>query len=168
MISTCLYLISVNKEQILMATTPDQLSIALENSQSAIFNTEEIIEEIFKKNTQNFVAGNWFARRLASISKVFGDAASYLDNARIALEEDYDIIFEKTMRENRAVWNLINPSEGNDSLDYTDWNDESASCILSKFKKCFGQKPSIWYDKSSKGIRGGNLGFSTVYIFVYN
>jgi hypothetical protein len=133
-VSTCIYLISINKDQIMKATTPEQLYIALDNSRSAIFNTEEIIEEIFNLNTQNFVAGNWFSRRLASISKSFGDAASYLDNARIALEEDYDLIFEKTMRENRVVWNLLHNEENEQIIDYNVWNDGTESSILSKFK----------------------------------
>ena len=86
-------------------------------------------------NTHNFVAGNWFARRLASVSKKFGDAASYLDNARIALEEDYDIVYEKTMRENRAVWKLLHPEDGQrELLEYTDWADNSPTSILNKFK----------------------------------
>lgn len=134
-VSTCLYLLSVNEEQIMLATTPEELSCALENSCSSKYNTEEIIDEIFNKNTHNFVAGNWFARRLASISKTFGDAASYLDNARIALEEDYDLVFEKTMRENKVVWELLNPEDGQkEALEYTDWVNNSPSSILNKFK----------------------------------
>lgn len=168
-VSTCLYLLNVNKEQILMTTTPYQLSIALDNSCSTKFNTEEIIEDIFNKNTHNFVAGNWFARKLASISKVFGDAASYLDNARISLEEDYDLIFEKVMRENKAVWSLVNPYDNMGELTYPDWHDETNSCIIAKFKNCFGKTPSERYSPPAKqGMRGGDLGFVTIYIFIYN
>ena len=167
-VSICLYLLNVNKEQIMLATTQDELACALNNSWWVKFETEEIILEIYDRNTKNFVAGNWFSRRLAGISKAFGDAASYLDNARISLEEDYDLIFEKTMRENKAVWSLINPNEGKELYDYIDWWDNSSSNILSRFKKQFGQKPSTQYEESKAGGRGGDLEFSTVYIYLYN
>ena len=170
MISACMYLINVNQEQILLASTAEELAIALDNSRSTIFNTEEIIEDIYNINTRNFVAGNWFARRLANISKVFGDAASYLDNARISLEEDYDLVFEKTMRENKAVWDMLYPDEDSkDNLDYNTWNDDTNESIMAKFKRFFGQAPSRWYQKDKpESVRGGNLQLSTIYIFVYN
>ena len=169
MVSTCLYIINANREQILLAKTPEQLAIALDNSRSVIFNTEEIVEEIYNINTKNFVAGNWFSRRLASVSKVYGDAASYLDNARISLEEDYDLIFEKTMRENRVIWNMLySDQEDKADLDYIVWSDEENS-ILSRFKQLFGQEPSREHNLNNKNaIKNGNLKFSTVYIFVYN
>lgn len=153
-----------------MANTPEELEIAIDNSRSVVFNTEEIIEEIFNINTKNFVAGNWFSRRLANISKVFGDAASYLDNARISLEEDYDLIFEKTMRENKVVWDMLYPDEeSKEVLNYNTWNDDSQECIMTKFKNIFGQRPSKWYkEDNSKKAKEGNLQFSTIYIFVYN
>ena len=168
-ISTCLYLINSNREQILLAKTPEQLETALDNSRSVVFNTEEIIEEIYNINTKNFVAGNWFSRRLASVSKVFGDAASYLDNARISLEEDYDLIFEKTMRENRVVWNMLySDDEDKADLDYIVWNEEENS-ILSRFKQLFGQEPSREHNLNNRNvIKNGDLKFSTIYIFVYN
>jgi hypothetical protein len=168
-VSTCLYLLSINEEQIKLATTPEELHWALENSWTAKYNTEEIIEAIFNKNTYNFVAGNWFTRRLASISKTFGDAASYLDNKRISLEEDYDLVFEKTMRENRAIWDLLNDEDGREMLEYPDWYSENSKSILSRFKDVFEQKPSMEYSSKAYGnAKTGNLELSTIYLFFYN
>lgn len=167
-ISTCLYLLRVNEAQIMLANTPDQLAVALENSSSTKFNTEEIMNDIYEMNTHNFVSGNWFSRRLSSISKSFGDAASYLDNARISFEEDLDLVFEKVMRENKVVWELLHPEDDKEVLDYTDWVGEKSS-ILSKFKNYFSLTPSQDYSSVQKGQpKEGNLEFVTVYIFVYS
>lgn len=167
-ISTCLYLLKVNEAQIMLANTPDQLACALENSSSTKFNTEDIMNDIYEMNTRNFVAGNWFARRLSSISKSFGDAASYLDNARISYEEDLDIVFEKVMRENKAVWELLHPVGENGDLDYDDWVGDKSS-ILTRFKEYFSQVPSHDYSSVKKGQpKAGNLEFEHVYIFVYS
>lgn len=153
----------------MLSSSPEELSCALENSCSAKFNTEEIIEAVYTKNTNNFVRGNWFSRRLASISKTFGDAASYLDNKRISLEEDYDLVFEKTMRENRAVWEMMNPQDEKDPIEYPDWYDKSSDSILSKFKRVFEQTPSMEYsNKTSGDSKNGNLDLSTIYVFFYN
>ena len=106
---------------------------------------------------------------MASVSKTFGDAASYLDNARISLEEDYDLVFEKTMRENKAIYELLYPEGEEDSLDYNDWIDETSTSIISKFKGAFGQVPSSKYTSADRGnSKAGHLEFSHVYIFIYS
>lgn len=167
-ISTCLYLLKVNEKQILISNTPEELSIALHNSCITKFDTEEIISDIYDLNDQNFAAGNWFSRRIESVSKTFGDAASYLDNSRISFEEDLDLVFEKTIRENRAVWGLLNSSGEEDVLDYHDWCLENSS-ILPRFKRKFGQTPSTLYTSTERGTpKDGNLEFDDVYIFVYS
>ena len=167
-VSTCLYLLNVNREQIFLSTTEEELAWALNNASSVKFDTEEIIADIFKRNSRNFDIGNWFNRKLSGLNRVYSDAASYLDNARNALEEDYDLIFEKTIRENKAVWNLLNSAEENAQLNFQDWDDTTNKWSLSKFKTIFGQKPSDQYEKSNIGGRGGDLEFSIIHLFIYN
>ena len=94
-VSTCIYLLNINSEQILMSVTEEELTWALNNSSTIKFDTEDIINDIFNKNSRSFDVGSWFARKLSGLNNAFNDAASFLDNSRNALEEDYDLVFEK-------------------------------------------------------------------------
>lgn len=78
------------------------------------------------------------------------------------------MVFEKTIRENRAVWELLHPAGEEEPLDYLDWFGEKSS-ILPKFKRKFGQIPSTEFSTAARGdLKNGDLEFRSVFIFVYS
>ena len=133
-----------------------------------LINPDEGGEQIYFKDWDDKA----FNESLSKFQEMIGQKPSEQLWFNQKLEEDKVILKTKQygnyINPDEAIWKLINPDEGGEQIYFKDWDDNTDKWILSKFKKWFGQKPSEQYTQSKVGGRGGDLEFSTIYLFIYN